>query len=141
MGIRIVIADDHDIVRFGLKAILSNAGDDFEIVGEAKNGFEALQLVDQLLPDILILDLSMPDLDGFEVVRILRAMQNPVRVLIVTVYSEKEIIEGLLDDEIAGYITKDEVIDTLIPGVRSVMDGERWLSPAVQKALTPQSTG
>ena len=130
MKTTIVIIDDHPIVRAGMRAILDSAAD-IDIVGEGENGADALRLVDELRPDVLALDVQLPDLNGLEVTRQLRAKGASTAVLILTVHNDPQTIFGLLESGAVGYVLKDEALETLVSAVRSAARGETWLSPAV----------
>lgn len=124
---RIVIADDHPGIRQGLRRILERTAD-LQVIGEAENGIEALELVNQLKPDLLLLDIKMPVLDGFEVARQLSEAGSAVRVLILTIYYDPQFIHTLAKYGVAGYLFKDE--DPLRIGeiVRQVAQGESYWS-------------
>ena len=134
MKTTIVIIDDHPIVRAGMRAILDSAAD-IDIVGEGENGADALRLVDELRPDVLALDVQLPDLNGLEVTRQLRAKGASTAVLILTVHNDPQTIFGLLESGAVGYVLKDEALETLVSAVRSAARGETWLSPAVARQV------
>lgn len=128
---RIVLADDHAIVRAYIRRILQKEAS-IEVVGEAANGQEALNLVSQLRPDILLLDMEMPVMNGVEVARHLRASRSPVRILALSAYDDQQYVLGLLANGASGYLTKDEAPDYIIEAVSSVARGERgWLSERI----------
>ena len=130
MKTTIVIIDDHPIVRAGMRAILDSAAD-IDIVGEGENGADALRLVDELRPDVLALDVSLPDMNGVAVTRTLRQQGARTAILILTVHNDPQTIFGLLESGAVGYVLKDEALETLVSAVRSAARGETWLSPAV----------
>jgi DNA-binding NarL/FixJ family response regulator len=136
----VVIVDDHPIVRAGMRAILQSAAD-IEIVGEGENGADALRLVDELRPDVLALDVQLPDLNGLEVTRQLRAKGAATAVLILTVHNDPQTIFGLLESGAVGYVLKDEALETLVSAVRSAARGETWLSPAVARQVVRRAVG
>lgn len=134
-SIRIVLADDHPVVRRGIRSMLETAPD-FVIVGEAGTGADALRLVEELAPDVLLLDMEMPNVTGLEVARRLRAAGSPVRVLALSAYDDEQYIFGLLDSGAAGYLTKDEAPTAIIEAVRGVAHGEEgWISRRVANKL------
>lgn len=129
--IRVIVADDHPIARKGVCHLLGKAGD-IEVVGEASDGIEALNLLKTLTPDVLLLDMEMPGLTGTEVARQLQAANVPVRILALSAYDDKEYIQGLLSCGTAGYLMKEEVPQTIVEAVRGVARGEQgWLSRQV----------
>ncbi len=140
-AIRIVLADDHPIVRDGVRLLLER-DPELVVVGEAGDGEEALRLVAQLAPDVLILDMALPDMDGVEVARRLRAAGSPVRVLGLSAHDDEEYITGLLASGAAGYLTKDEARQRIVEAVRGVARGETgWLSrQAAARLLQRQET-
>jgi DNA-binding NarL/FixJ family response regulator len=134
--IRVVLADDHPLFRAGVRLLLERAAG-IEIVGEASNGVEALEQVRTLVPDVVILDMEMPEMTGVEVARRLRAVGSPVRVLVLSAYDDDEYVAELLASGAAGYLTKDEVPERIAAAVRGVARGQSgWLSQGVsQRAL------
>ena len=126
--IRVVLADDHPIVRAGIRDLLA-AADDIEVVGEAADGRVAMDLVRSLEPDVLLLDMEMPELTGIEVVKLLQEAGAGVRVLALSAYDDEQYIRGVLGHGAAGYITKEEALETIVQAVRGVSRGEDgWLS-------------
>ncbi len=126
--IRTLLIDDHPIVRSGIRMLLQQA-EDIQVVGEADNGLNAVELVKQLQPDVLLLDVEMPGKSGMEVAAELRAANLPVRILALSAYDDEQYIVSLLMNGAAGYLTKEEALDTIIEAVRGVARGEEgWLS-------------
>jgi DNA-binding NarL/FixJ family response regulator len=126
--LRVVLVDDHPIVRSGIKMLLERA-DDIDVVGEGASGQDALRLVASLAPDVLLLDMEMPDTSGVEVARELRARGAPVKVLALSAYDDEHYIIELLATGAAGYLTKEEALDTIVDAVRGVARGEEgWFS-------------
>lgn len=126
--IRVVVVDDHPIVRSGIRALIETA-DDISVVGEGASGADALDLVARLQPDVLLLDMEMPDLSGVEVARKLREVGSPVRVLGLSAHDDEQYIIELLSIGAAGYLTKEEALDTIVDAVRGVARGEEgWIS-------------
>lgn len=134
--IRIVLADDHVITRLGVLQLLQPF-DDIEVAGQASTGREALGLVEELQPDVLVMEAALPDLSGAEIMEALAALEATPHVLILSAYAEDRYIRCLLDHGIRGYLTKRVDPEMLVAGIRAVARGqEGWLSPAVvQKAL------
>ena len=126
--IKILLADDHVIVRQGLRALLSSEKD-FEIVGEAGNGLEALEAVRKLKPDIAVLDLMMPELNGLEVTRQLQKQASATNVVILSMYDDEGFVLDALSKGAMGYVLKDSDAGDLIHAIREVSHGRRYLSP------------
>lgn len=133
--IRIILADDHPGIREGLFFLLKKH-EDIEIVGEAEDGPEVIQAVKELHPDIVVLDLKMPGMDGVEIIRRLFSGESPPRVIVLSLYITKKVIQELLNMGIHGFIDKDEAIQWLVPAIRGSMNGDIMLSPLVQRQLS-----
>jgi DNA-binding NarL/FixJ family response regulator len=131
--IRVVVAEDHALVRSGLVELLSAAGD-IEVVGTASNGEEAIAAANQLAPDLVLMDLSMPVLDGIEATRRLAAMAGP-SVVVLTSFSDRDRILRALDAGAVGYLLKDAEPDDLVRGVRAAARGESPLDPKAASAV------
>jgi len=135
--IRVVIADDHHLVRQGLRALLERASD-IEVVGEAADGQEALEAVERLLPDVLVLDIAMPHLNGVEAVGRLRDLKVKTRALILSMYSDETLVRQALRNGAKGYLLKRAISEELLLAVRAVSRGDIFLSPEVAgPILTP----
>jgi DNA-binding NarL/FixJ family response regulator len=137
--IRIVLADDHLVVRAGLKALLGSSPD-IEVIGEASNGRDALALIEQLRPDVAVLDLDMPLMDGAQVTKALVAARSPVRILILTMHDEDEYLVALLESGAAGYLVKNAADRELADAVRAVAAGDTYVQPSAARALARQLT-
>ena len=133
-AIRVAIADDHRVVRVGLEQLLATF-DDVEVVGSATGGEDAVALVGRERPDVLLLDLSMPDVDGVEVTRRLAAEASSTRVVIFTSFSERDRIVQALDAGAIGYLLKDAEPDELHAALRAAARGEAPLAPKAAAAL------
>ena len=132
--IRVLIADDHAIVRAGLRTLLATEPS-LELVGEATGGYEALQLASQTRPDILVLDLSMPDLDGIAVTKQLRPQQPNLRILILTIHEDEEYFFKMLQAGASGYVPKRAAPEELLTALRAAAAGEVYLYPSLAKLL------
>jgi DNA-binding NarL/FixJ family response regulator len=131
--IKVLIVDDHSGVRAGIKNMLQMAKD-MVVVGEGVNGAEAIELVATKQPDILLLDIELPDQRGDTVMRHIHAVQPSMKVLAVSSYSDRDYIFGMLENGAAGYITKDEAPMMLLDAIRNIVNnGKNWLSPRVLK--------
>jgi two-component system, NarL family, response regulator NreC len=131
---RILIADDHAIVRAGLRTLLT-ADATMELVGEATGGYEALDLAQDTRPDILLLDLSMPDLDGISVTREIRRRLPEARVLILTVHEEQALLREALRAGASGYILKQAAEGELLSAIHVLMRGDMYVDPAMMRDL------
>ncbi len=134
MAIRILIADDHGVLRAGLRALL-NAEPDLEVVGEAADGQGALRLTEELRPDILLLDISMPGPSGIEVTRWVRQARPDTRVLLLTVHEDESMLREAIRAGAAGYIVKRAVESELINAIHAVWRGDLYIHPAMTRAL------
>jgi len=117
--IRVVLADDHARVRAGIRSMLDRT-DDILVIGEASNGLEALQLIEELSPDVLVLDIEMPVMNGLQVAQKIQNQEIPVQVLVLSAYDDTEYISSMLENGVAGFLTKDEVPKLLFRAVRGV---------------------
>jgi two-component system, NarL family, response regulator NreC len=134
MATRVLIADDHAIVRAGLRALLKSEAE-MELVGEATDGAETLLLVDALHPDILVLDLSMPDLDGIQVTKHVQSTSPQVRVLILTVHEDEVLLRAAIRAGASGYILKHAAEAELIAAIHKVLMGEIYVHPKLIRSL------
>ena len=131
--IRLLIADDHTILRQGLRRILEEESD-MEVVGEAATGVEAVSLAQELSPDIVLMDISMPGQNGIESTRQIMAQGNS-RVLVLTVHLERQVIASAVTAGASGYLLKDSLDNELITALRTIHEGGSVFSPDVTKAL------
>ena len=132
--IRILLADDHAVVRQGFKMILGEQAD-MEIVGEAGNGREAVELAEQLRPDIVVMDVSMPELNGIEATRRLGASVPHARVVALSMHKDSVYVREILRAGARGYLLKDSPAADLVSAIRAVASGEGYISPAVSNAV------
>jgi DNA-binding NarL/FixJ family response regulator len=146
---RIVLAEDHTILREGLRFLLS-AEADLEVVGEAADGREAVQRSDELSPDVILMDLSMPRTNGLEAIREIKGRQPETKIIALTVHNTEEYVLAALEAGADGYVLKDATHAELLLAIRNVILGKRYLSPGVsekviegyiesRKAAKPQS--
>jgi two-component system response regulator NreC len=132
--IRILLADDHTILRQGLKLILSSQPD-LQVVGEAANGNEVVQLAQELRPDIVLLDVAMPELNGIDATRRMMETNPKLRILVLSMHKEAVYVREILRAGARGYLLKDVIDSELLSAVRSVARGDGYVSPAVSSAL------
>jgi len=136
--IRILIADDHLVYRIGIRNLLASEPG-FEVIGEAPDGVQAIELYNSLKPDVLLLDLRMPKKNGIEVVQAIRRDDRAARILVVTSYQTEEEVFRVLQAGALGYVLKDVGRETLIGAVRSVNSGARWISPAIARQFADRA--
>nr|WP_312018747.1 response regulator transcription factor [Streptomyces sp. I05A-00742] len=135
--IRVLLVDDHQVVRKGLRTFLE-VQDDIEVVGEAADGAEGVARAEELSPDVILMDVKMPGMDGIEALRRLRALDSPARVLVVTSFTEQRTVIPALKAGAAGYVYKDVDPEALAGAIRSVHAGHVLLQPEVAGALLTQ---
>jgi len=138
--ISVLIADDHPFVRHGLRTYLETL-DDLEVVGEASDGAEAVELAGQLLPEVVLMDLVMPELDGVEATRAIRAASPATKVIVLTSFDDDEKVFPAIKAGAAGYLLKDVHPTELAEAVRKASRGEALLAPSVAARLMQEVSG
>ena len=133
-NIRVLLADDHEMVRKGLRSIL-DAEADLEVIGEAKDGREALKEAKRLLPDIVVMDITMPGLNGLDATRQLKKQFPQMPIVVLSMHTEKEYVLEVLRAGASGYVVKQAAPAELTSAIRAAQRGEAFLSPAVSKKL------
>ena len=128
--IRVLIVEDHHLVRQGIRALLEKA-DDMQVVGEARDGQEAVELAEKLTPDVIVMDLSMPRLNGNQATERVRALRLPSQVVILSMYSDETLVKQALRCGAKGYLLKHSVTEELLLAVRAACRGETYLTSAV----------
>jgi DNA-binding NarL/FixJ family response regulator len=136
--ISVAIVDDHPIVRAGMRAVLDTA-DDISVLGEGDCGADALRLVEQHAPDVLVLDVNLPDQNGLEITRQLRDQGTSTAILILTAHDDAELVFSLLENGAIGYVLKDEALEILPGAVRAAARGDSWLSPTVASQVVQRA--
>ena len=139
MTIRVLIADDQSMVRTGLRMLLSSE-EDIEVVAEASNGLEAVQKADRFDPDVILMDIRMPELDGLEATRRVLASDKGARVLVLTTFDLDEYVYEALRAGASGFVLKDDPAEQILAAVRVVAGGNALLSPTVTKRVIRQFT-
>jgi two-component system, NarL family, response regulator NreC len=140
MTIKVLIVDDHAIVRAGLRALL-NSESGMELVAEAENGEQAVQFSKELQPDVIVLDLNLPDLDGIQVTRRIKYEQPSVRILILTVHEDEALLREAIRAGASGYIIKHAAENELISAIHTILMDEIYIHPKMIRTLlgTPES--
>ena len=134
---RVMIADDHSLIREGLRQLLEFDGS-IEVVGEVSNGVECLEKLDYYNPEVLLLDINMPEKNGIEVLRQMKTENSLVKVLILTVHNELEYLMEAVDIGVDGYILKDSESAVLKKAIKALADGENYIQPSLIPALNNQ---
>ena len=132
--VKIVIADDHPIVRQGLRQMIE-ADRNLTVVGEASDGETALQLIETHQPDVAVLDIDMPRIGGFDVVRELERKKIRVKIIFLTMHTEEEIFQTAMDLGVGGYVLKDSATNDIVAGIKSIAAGKPFISPAMSALL------
>lgn len=135
--IRVILADDHTVVRQGLRALLVAEGD-IDIVGEAENGRQAVQIARKLVPDVAVIDIAMPQLNGLEATRQITRTVPSTKVLILSSYSDDEYVQQLTEAGAAGYLIKQTAANELLKAIREAHKGNAYFSPSIAKRLRDQ---
>ena len=132
--IKVVVADDHTILRQGIKALLDNQ-EEIEVVGEAKDGREAIKAIEELLPDVILMDIAMPGLNGLEATRRIKKKFPRTKVVVLTMHTNEEYIFQILNAGADGYLVKETAFQDLISAINSVHRGEAFMSPSISKKV------
>ena len=137
--IRVMLVDDHPMVRRGLSGFLK-AFDELELAGEAESGQAAIELCAKLKPDVILMDMVMPDMNGATATRTIRQQSPEVQVIALTSFSEEELVKSALEAGAIGYLLKDVSADDLFKAIRAAHAGQATLSPGAAQALVPAAT-
>ncbi len=135
--IRVLLADDHTIVRQGLRALL-DTHEDIEIVGEAENGRQAFEKTEQISPDIVVLDITMPYLNGIEATRKIKKLNPEIKVIVLTVHDSEEYVHQILQAGASGYLLKESAVSDLVSAINAVNKGDVFLSPTISKVVVKE---
>jgi DNA-binding NarL/FixJ family response regulator len=135
MSIKVLLVDDHTVVREGLRFLLETEGD-IKVIGEAKHGREAVQMTEKLRPDLVLMDIAMPFLNGVEAARQIMKTCPETKILVLSSYEEDEYIRKLIQAGVGGYLLKHTVADDLVRAVREVHKGNAYFSPSISKRLS-----
>lgn len=134
MAVKVIIADDHTMVREGLKQLLE-IDSEIKVVGEAGDGYECLDITNKMKPDIVLLDLNMPNLGGLETLKIIKQQKMSCKVIVLTIHNEIEYLIKVLDIGCDGYVLKDSDFETLKKAIFTVYEGETYIEPALTPLL------
>ena len=140
MSIRVLLADDHTLMREGLRALLATAAD-IDVVGEVRTGREAERQVLQLGPDVVLMDISMPDLNGIEAARLIHVKCPAVRIVMLSMHATAEYVYRAFEAGACGYLLKESAVEEVIAAVRTVHGGRRYLSPALAESVPDSAFG
>ena len=132
--IRVLLADDHTIVRQGLRTLL-NTQEDIEVVGEAKDGRQAFEKTRELVPDVVVIDITMPYLNGVEATRLIKKLDQEIKVLVLTAHDNEEYVHQVLQAGASGYLLKESAVSDLVSAINAAKKGDIFLSPSISKVV------
>ncbi|MGV9880385.1 response regulator [Streptomyces sp. NPDC003006] len=132
--VRVVLADDQPLVRAGLRVLMADTAD-IEVVGEAGTGAEAVRLARDVRPDVVVMDIRMPGMDGIEATRLIKADAEGARVLVLTTFDDDEYVYGALRAGASGFLVKDMALDDILAAIRVVAAGDGLIAPSVTRRL------
>jgi DNA-binding NarL/FixJ family response regulator len=138
--VRVLLADDQPLIRSGLRVLIADTAD-LTVVGEAGTGAEAVRLAGELRPDVVVMDIRMPGMDGIEATRRVTAGQEPPHVLVLTTFDEDEHVYGALRAGASGFLVKDMALDDILAAIRVVAGGDALIAPSVTRRLIEQFAG
>ena len=138
-SIKLILVDDHPMIRHGIKTMLLTF-DDIRVIGEAGNGSDALALCEETEPDVMLMDVVMPGMDGLETTGAILARYPQVKIIVLTTFPEKDLVQRALEAGAFGYLLKDTPIDTLAGAIRSAYAGQSTLAPEATQALIQAQT-
>ncbi len=134
MKIKILLVDDHQILRDGIRSILKGHRD-IEVIGEASNGRTAIKLVDELKPDVVIMDISMPDMNGIDATKRIKEKHPDVKIIALSMHHDRQFLSEIFRAGASGYLIKDSAFDELEQAIRFVMDGKSYINPQIASLL------
>jgi DNA-binding NarL/FixJ family response regulator len=140
MTVRVVLTDDQPLVRAGLRVLIAD-NPDLDVVGEAGTGTEAVQLVRDLRPDVVVMDIRMPGMDGIEATRIITAEHPAARVIVLTTFDDDDYVYGALRAGASGFLVKDMALDDILTAIRVVAAGDALIAPSVTRRLIAHFAG
>lgn len=134
MGVRILLAEDQIVMRDGLRSLIDQQND-MEVVGEAGDGKVALQLAEELKPDVIIMDVAMPDMNGIEATALIKEKLPDIRIIALSAHDNREYVMGMVKAGVSGYLLKDCAFEELIQAIKTVMPGKSYLCPEIASIL------
>jgi DNA-binding NarL/FixJ family response regulator len=140
MTVRVVLADDQPLIRAGLRVLIADTPD-LDIVGEAGTGAQAVQLVRDIQPDVVVMDIRMPGMDGIEATRIITAGSETARVLVLTTFDDDDYVYAALRAGASGFLVKDMALEDILAGIRVVAAGDALIAPSVTRRLIQEFVG
>jgi DNA-binding NarL/FixJ family response regulator len=140
MTVRVVLADDQPLIRSGLRVLIADTPD-LDVVGEAGTGAQAVQLARDLRPDVVVMDIRMPDLDGIQATRIITASPEAARVLVLTTFDDDDYVYAVLRAGASGFLVKDMALDDILTAIRVVAAGDALIAPSVTRRLIEEFAG
>lgn len=139
LGIRVLLVDDHELVRAGIRKILENT--DVEVIGEVSSGEEAIAKINVLNPDVVLMDLKMPDMDGLEATKALLTINSQIKILIVSVCVDDLLLPRLFQQGVSGYFTKGGSAIEMVKAIKAVYAGQRYISPVLVNQIAVKTPG
>ena len=137
--IRILLVEDHHIVRQGIRQLLK-LRNNYEIVGDAGDGASAIKKTKELLPDVIVLDISIPKINGIETAKQIRSINQNIKIIVLTMYEARELITRMIDIGVSAYLNKESTDTDLIAAIDATMDGQMFFSPSVSKIMAEKLT-
>jgi DNA-binding NarL/FixJ family response regulator len=137
MTVRILLADDHKIIREGLRSLIEKQPD-MEVVAETQDGLTAVRLTQKLSPDVVIMDIGMPEMNGIEATREIVSSAKSIRIIALSMHSDKRFVLEMLKAGASGYLLKDSAFEELVSAIHTVMSGQRYLSPKVTDVVVEE---
>ncbi len=137
MAIHVLLVDDHEVVRFGLCSLLERH-DRFEVVGQSEDGLKAIQLAQELTPDIIVMDVNMPQMNGIEATRDIKKRLPHTKIIVLSMHNRRQYIVDMLNAGVSGYVLKTRAISEVIPAMESALEGSVYLSPKVASVVAKE---
>ncbi len=137
MNIKIIVVDEHKIVREGLSSLI-NKQPNMKTIGEATDGREAIEIVNKLLPDLVLMDVTMPNLNGIEATRKIKTKKPNIEIIALSLHSDRRYVLGMIDAGASGYLLKECAFEELVRAINTVMEGKKYLSPEISDILVDE---